>query len=111
MSHSPEPWKVERIELPAEWDVTGDCAYNIIDSRGRCVATDGTDADREDQERIVACVNACSGISTKDLQKHGAKAVIDAYSIRSSDPRATLIIAAKNLLRDEGYSILDSRDE
>lgn len=66
MSHTPEPWIVNgwiRIESEHEHGFVND-GWIIGD-------LDGPDA-KENARRIVACVNACKGISTKTLEHANA---------------------------------------
>lgn len=63
MTHSPEPWK---LETPPS-----DKWVQIVDANGKVVDDDLCRPAKpllmEDFERIVACVNACAGIPTEDL--------------------------------------------
>ncbi len=75
MSHSPEPWRVEKRGEP------GDEHFAVVDASGQDViriASDdpsaaligvGTlDISQTDAERIVACVNALAGQPTASLK-------------------------------------------
>lgn len=85
--HSPEPWKTAQ-------------APNITDSLGQLVAQGFWDADRR---RIVACVNACAGISTETLGTlPGYSAAIDGFH-----EQRDLVIKARNQ-RDELLAALKS---
>ena len=61
MNHSPEPWSVD----PTDQE-------DIHDGNGKWVVCadryQPVDMSIENAERIVACVNACKGIPTEDLQ-------------------------------------------
>jgi hypothetical protein len=74
--HSPEPWKARK-------NAFGD--YLIADSRGSPVIGGGTDdaysADREDAERIVACVNFCRQFPTAWLQGRQLVRIDDASQL------------------------------
>ena len=63
--HTPEPWRTaERSGFP----------FHVDDARGESVAMMLADDDHDEQRgldnarRIVACVNACAGISTENLE-------------------------------------------
>lgn len=55
--HTPEPWQIKRIDGAVI--CAGD--YKIAEMWLR-------ERTMPDARRIVACVNACAGISTKDLE-------------------------------------------
>ena len=62
--HTPEPWRTD-----------AECGFpqDIHDSKGNLFLRCGSDFDNEiygeaNARRIVACVNACSGISTDNLE-------------------------------------------
>ena len=59
MNHCPEPWTVTESETIGRYEI--DHSGN-----GSVVGCDGLF--KEDAYRIVACVNACEEITTKDLQ-------------------------------------------
>jgi hypothetical protein len=64
--HTPEPWRVSTVS---------DYRVSASDGIGVCI-TDGVSPRRATNEnapnarRIVACVNACEGISTEDLEEN-----------------------------------------
>jgi hypothetical protein len=67
MNHTPEPWELSENGLsifgppPDEWGITWLHLYSgggISDEEQRANA-----------RRIVACVNACKGISTEELER------------------------------------------
>ena len=74
MSHSPEPWSKYEGE---PWGKGYHGYFKIVDADGHHVATvltntvDGKEVVGYDlnAHRIVACVNACHGISTEQLAK------------------------------------------
>lgn len=65
MSHSPEPWTTTN-----EGDVMGQ-ANRLVSSDDTGVGRTITEADAR---RIAACVNACAGIPTEELERRGQKA-------------------------------------
>ena len=77
MSHTAEPWCVGNTRTVKY--ATGESTETAIhygdeESRGNCIAMTyghfGFDGSEADARRIVACVNACAGIPTDDLE-HG----------------------------------------
>lgn len=61
--HSPEPWAEDAV------------GFGVRDATGRDIWLID-DIDPEDRRRIVACVNACAGLSTEALEAgHLAKAL------------------------------------
>jgi hypothetical protein len=69
--HTPEPWAYDWhfIVAPDPKGIHPDIYIAEIvqeDSEGRCVSPEEQQANIQ---RIVACVNACAGISTKSLEQ------------------------------------------
>lgn len=62
--HSPEPWRVVEPDKGK-----GDRWEPGVDSGlGEAVLWDGCQTDAKDLRRIVACVNACEGLTTEGLE-------------------------------------------
>ncbi len=59
--HTPEPWKVKEDKMAGllAWDIDSNSGLITFESL----------ISQEDARRIVACVNACAGISTEELEK------------------------------------------
>ena len=74
MTHTKEPWEVLGSNFP-----------QIVDAKG-CVAMMAPDAPMPIQianaKRIVACVNACAGITTEALEKGAVKEAKDLGILR-----------------------------
>lgn len=70
MSHTKEPWFVEggysRDRDDKKWD-----QFSVCDASDAIATTTGLGNDEANARRIVACVNACAGYSTDDLEKYG----------------------------------------
>jgi hypothetical protein len=83
VKHAREPWSLGAIEKQAQG---GKMQYlNSEDHTGLgkvWVTTDGKDSPRNkaNVERIVACVNACEGVSPEDLRGLSVKGLLDGYS-------------------------------
>ena len=69
--HTPEPWKVFKSADGTKLLGVGsaETAEGITDYRGGIWASE--DEGLANARRIVACVNACAGIKTRDLEKGG----------------------------------------
>lgn len=59
--HSKEPWKVEETHVCGQlaWEITSDTDLIVAGESGTPL---------EDARRIVACVNACAGKTTEELE-------------------------------------------
>lgn len=98
MSHSPEPWKYEAwCDGPVQIvDATGAPVVGVVvefNGFAKPVMPQVSDLDR-----IVACVNACQGVSTHELIK------IALWKSTIADSAAA---AAATLLSDLGWKITD----
>lgn len=67
MSHSPEPWVEAYSTVFTDTDRSHNRDLMVADCRKGVSAS----LARENARRIVACVNACRGISTERLEKTG----------------------------------------
>lgn len=69
MEHAPTPWRVSRANpspTTGEWMIAGSSngyLAEVRDCGGGSVAANA--------RRIVACVNACAGLDTEQLEKFG----------------------------------------
>jgi len=89
MEHSREPW---------EGDNRGHGV--ITDVFGNTVATANK---QNDASRIVACVNACDGISTEVLEKFGfGNALKIPKNVRNLERQKNELLAALEALQDIG---------
>lgn len=85
MSHAPEPW-----EAYSRFD--GERGWIILNNDGGICA----DLDEADARRIVACVNACKGSTTADLNHYAALGGIDKIMGVIDRDRAELLAALKD---------------
>ena len=104
MSHTKEPWTYARIEATptgslepySPW-IDGAGPRLVTVDRSKCIHAD-------DMRRIVACVNACAGLSTHELEAYeradwlsnGLKAM------KYKQQRDVLLAAAENLVTVKG---------
>ena len=103
MTHSPEPWTVQQLEVPDDctplatiYDPNCEIIQHILTAEcGWFHALSPADA-----TRIVACVNFCRGISHEELTRYG-------------ELGTPAIAWAKHLMiehiKDELYTILPNR--
>ena len=64
MSHTKEPWE-------AFTECPGECCWlirTVEDEEGRSELITSPETSEEDARRIVACVNACAGLSNESLE-------------------------------------------
>lgn len=94
MTHTPEPWEVVSRQKTniIRCAVIGHCGISIV-----------MGASDSDARRIVACVNACSGISTVNLEdnmpiKEGLRGLND--RIRNAECQRDELLAALTKVRD-----------
>lgn len=100
--HTNEPWATEYRERP-----DGMFAQEIFDEDGETIATMawypvkvdiGTATNREDNaRRIVACVNACRGLATDDLEQTGLASAFGYQLIEADLQRDALKAALKRI--------------
>ena len=67
MSHTPEPWSYD-LSDGCDLRIYSETNSNIVYGCGCCGSPNCEDADAR---RIVACINACAGISTEQLECPG----------------------------------------
>ena len=80
--HTPEPWFYHRQGFSTvyiEARIGGGMLQEIA-ACGPC--QDGTEQQDENARRIVACVNACRGLPTDELERNGLVAAVGVEPIR-----------------------------
>lgn len=103
--HTPEPWATEYRERH-----DGTFAQEIFDADGETIAIlawhpvrlDGwTKTDREENaRRIVACVNACRGLPTDELEQKGLISAVGTELLELDKQSAELLAALEKLTGD-----------
>lgn len=76
--HTPEPWKINHDDSTEEWSIVtnqhGSIVANVNEETGPELAGSIPVMRKmpgmENARRIVACVNACAGFTTEDLEAH-----------------------------------------
>jgi hypothetical protein len=92
VKHTAEPWKVQKPHA-------GNRGFEIADSSGLNQVCQ--DVNEANARRIVACVNACRGLPTDELEQRGLVQAVGAELIELTNQRDQLLAALKNL--DEAY--------
>lgn len=82
VKHAREPWTLGAIENQAQGGKMQ--MINSLEHGGLArvwITTDGIDSpkNKANAERIVACVNACEGVSPEDLKGLSVKGLLDGY--------------------------------
>lgn len=97
--HTQEPWKYEK-ELSAgcdEWLISMDAGDR---GRGICIAETrpgSVAGGKENARRIVACVNACRGLGTDELEQHGLVSAVGYELIELTKQRDELLEALEEV--------------
>lgn len=61
MKHTKEPWSAEQPENANGW-------WILCDSQGQEIGSCDGGYEEEDAKRIVACINACEGLTNEQLE-------------------------------------------
>lgn len=106
-NHAPEPWKY------TEDNDYGDAYEKIVDANGDVVANNvgyyPHAVTKENQRRIVACVNACTGVPTEKLETTATMPRLATGSLANLERaiKAEEQLAAVTAQRDELKAYLD----
>ena len=101
--HTQEPWQVHHDIDAGEWPmimaggvVAGKIIANVNPKSFCCVGGDFVEMPSADNaRRIVACVNACRGLSTDELEQHGLVSAVGYELMELTKQRDELLEAAK----------------
>lgn len=111
MTHTKEPWRAEKI-CEANYEIGHDHGTNHIEVTATAIT-------ESNARRIVACVNACSGIPLEALENGTARQVRDELqsSVRLKKQRDELLCAVRKAVvccahpskeaAQEAYELLD----
>lgn len=88
--HTKEPWSVVEVDNSSDMQVT---PSHCIISGDTYIAAMESDSD-ENASRIVACVNACTGIPTEKLEEHKVSLCGKSY-VELEQQRDDLLAALK----------------
>lgn len=95
MTHSIEPWVVESEENNLDFEMD---MKVVSGSRAICHFYDLSPEDVSNANRIVACVNACAGIKTQDLEAMRGTSILE---------KANASFDSVQKQRDELLSVLE----
>lgn len=102
--HTPEPWKTG-----AGYEQQEPGVY-IYGGDGLIVSSEDTEITEANARRIVACVNACAGISTEQLEMDisvgGEKSIYE-----SQEAKVQELIQQKNILLEAVKGIVNFHNE
>ena len=103
-NHTPEPWSLLEAgdsikhQVPVSSDRT-----SIL-----TIATEGAIAfgavySADDARRIVACVNACRGLSSDELEQHGLVSAVGTELLELEQQRDELLAALQRLISSDPH--------
>lgn len=94
--HTPEPWTVSEKTL-----VRLDCAYLIrpVNETNYEYGATLAATSQQDARRIVACVNACRGLPTDELEQKGLVAAVGTQLLELEQQRDELLAALEGMLQ------------
>ena len=79
MSHTKEPWSIDEYGR-----VKADGCNEFLGVQVDGFSLNGGEESKANARRIVACVNACAGLSTDDLEKTGLVSAVG-YQLLNAD--------------------------
>jgi len=91
--HTPEPWKINHDDSTEEWSIVtnqhGSIVANVNEETGPELAGSIPVMRKmpgmENARRIVACVNACRGLPTDELEQKGLVAAVGTQLLAADD--------------------------
>ena len=93
-NHTPEPWRVGRPgTVVSDTPVPGMGGSDAVEYYGGHLI--GESIIEANARRIVACVNACRGIGTDELEQHGLVSAVGYELMELTKQRDELLEAAK----------------
>lgn len=108
MSHTKEPWKIDSDSAYSESQLNAD-GYIRDDEEYICTTGDGKNWEA-DIRRIVACVNACRGLPTKELEDHGIVSAVGNVIGQLEQRNAELDALSSAISRDCNAVALERND-
>ena len=100
--HTPEPWKISHDDSDEEWSViTNNSGSIVANVNGRTgpelvgdMPVDRVMPAEDNARRIVACVNACTGIRTEALEHRAHMLKAHDYTIAELKLQRDVLLAA-----------------
>lgn len=110
-NHTPEPWQLDDEPDTCTNFYSDDATGSII---GGCpeykFAKRPIDERKANARRIVACVNACAGLDTEDLERNGVIAASSDYFSKLKWQRDELLEALEDLYKGYVFVLEAGRD-
>ncbi|MFQ2035205.1 hypothetical protein ACK35Y_20045 [Aeromonas veronii] len=115
IKHTPEPWQVHQDASGDVFVSSAKTSFHIAE-----IGSEDDEAVIPDARRIVACVNACHGLPTEELEQKGLVAAVGTQLLDVEQQRDELLSLAERLVRwdidhpvdcDNGYAGLKALDE
>lgn len=98
LTHPPEPWTAyERDD--GKWEIAHAANGQLV----------GTGFTKEEAERIVACVNACRGLTTEWLENHHIARAPDRTIANGHEPLSPCSYAESCPVRNKGIDFATRR--
>ena len=96
-NHTPEPWRVGRPgTVVSDTPVPGMGGSDAVEYYGGHLI--GESIIEANARRIVACVNACRGLSTGELEQHGLVSAVGTELAALEDQRDELLLDMQDVL-------------
>ncbi len=93
-NHTPEPWNGKRIGISVHY-------FESIDAE--ITFTGKSDEAMANARRIVACVNACRGLSTDELEQHGLVSAVGTELAELEQQRDELLASLQRLISSDPH--------
>ncbi|MFQ1995750.1 hypothetical protein ACK36C_20720, partial [Aeromonas veronii] len=88
IKHTPEPWQVHQDASGDVFISSAETSFHIAE-----IGSEDDEAVIPDARRIVACVNACRGLPTDELEQKGLVAAVGTQLLEADQQRDELLEA------------------
>ncbi|WP_439829962.1 hypothetical protein [Aeromonas veronii] len=92
IKHTPEPWQVHQDASGDVFISSAETSFHIAE-----IGSEDDEAVIPDARRIVACVNACRGLPTDELEQKGLVAAVGTQLLEADQQRDELLTALEAL--------------
>lgn len=92
IKHTPEPWQVHQDASGDVFISSAKTSFHIAE-----IGSEGDEAVIPDARRIVACVNACRGLPTDELEQKGVVAAVGTQLLGLESQRDELLAALEEI--------------
>ena len=94
IKHTPEPWRVHQDASGDVFISSAETSFHIAE-----IGSEDDEAVIPDARRIVACVNACRGLPTDELEQKGLVAAVGTQLLEADQLRDELLAALEEVHR------------